>query len=901
LKVSQRGLISIFLGVICFLILFSNHHQVIAETSKESASYEVLIVHSDYQGYPWTDSLNEGIGDGFASSPVQINLQYEYLDSKRNRDKYYFEQLRELWSIKYNKRRIDLIIVCSNKAYDFVMLERDNLFFGIPIVFSGYIGFKPDMLSDKQPITGVVQETDIISTIDVALLLHPQIKKIVFVAPGAPPFRMVWLEGLEERYAKIVQIHTITAENTVQIDKEINSQGEDIVVIPLNSVLESNGTYLPFTQFVSHLSIRRVFPVYALWDIALGQGVVGGKMVTATSQGRGAVELALQVLQGTPARDVPVVTNSPNKYMFDWEAMQRFKVSDSDLPNQSIVINRPVSFYAANKIIVHVTIAIFCILLLLILALFAAIVYLRRAQKGLLISDKTLKESEARFEILIKKSPLPMVVTDQNQDISFFNDKFTELFGYTIDDISTADQWWSRAYPDLEYREKVQNSWLVAIEKASATGTDIEVQEWDLTIKDGSSRRCEFFMVPLEEVSLIIMNDISKRISDEAEKENLGLRLQQAQKMEAIGTLAGGIAHDFNNMLSAILGFTELAKDECEPGSTISEDLDEVLEAGHRAKGLVQQILAFSRQEDVERLALEPANIVNETIKMIRSSLPTTIKINQNIDPKTGWIFADPTQINQILMNLCTNAFHAMEETGGKLDIALKEVIFCREDLVHVPDIEAGVFIQLSIGDSGTGIAPDVKDKVFEPYFTTKEAGKGTGMGLSMVHGIVKSHGGFISLYSELGEGTVFNVFLPVVEKELLSKGKRIDPIPMGNEKILFVDDEEILGKMGKTMLERIGYHVTISQSSSEALEIFQDQPDQFDLVITDQTMPGMTGSDLSKRLLQTRPDIPIILCTGYSTIISEEKAKALGIKEFALKPLAKRDIATLIRKVLDA
>ncbi|MCP3892186.1 MAG: PAS domain S-box protein [Desulfobulbaceae bacterium] len=400
--------------------------------------------------------------------------------------------------------------------------------------------------------------------------------------------------------------------------------------------------------------------------------------------------------------------------------------------------------------------------------------------------------------------------------------------------------------------------------------------------------------------TLVILRDVTDLKRKEEEKDNLEKQLQQAQKMEAIGTLAGGIAHDFNNILAAIIGYAEMAKDDCQPGSTISQDLNGVLEAGNRAKSLVCQILAFSRQDDTERMILQPASIIKETITMLRPSLPTTIEITQDINAVAGLVFVDPTQLNQILMNLCTNAFHAMEDTGGKLDILLKEVTLSNEDLVHQPDVTGGTFIQLSIGDSGTGIAPTVKDKIFDPYFTTKEISKGTGMGLSMVHGIVKNYGGFISLDSELGEGTVFHVFLPTVEKEALTENEINDEIPIGREKILLVDDEEILAKMGKTMLERLGYHVTVRSNSFEALETFQNQPDKFDIVITDQTMPGMTGSDLSRRMLQIRPDIPIILCTGYSTIISEEKAKSMGIKEFAFKPLAKKDIAKMIRKVLD-
>ena len=396
------------------------------------------------------------------------------------------------------------------------------------------------------------------------------------------------------------------------------------------------------------------------------------------------------------------------------------------------------------------------------------------------------------------------------------------------------------------------------------------------------------------------IRDITDRKKAKAESVNLNERLQQAQKMEAIGNLAGGIAHDFNNILAAIIGYAEMAREDVPPDSTVAKDLDQVLEGGNRAKDLVQQILAFSRQNEMEYIPLQPVSVLNEVIKILRPSLPTTIEINQDIASTTGQILADPTQIHQVLMNLCTNAFHAMEETGGELDISLKEVTLSPDDLVHEPNVEPGIFVQLSISDSGPGIAPEIKKKIFEPYFTTKEIGKGTGMGLAIVHGIVKSNGGFISIYSEPEKGTAFHVFLPVIEKELQPEIEDVEPIPVGVGRILFVDDEEILAKMGKSMLERLGYHVTVRNSSLEALETFQNQPDQFDLVITDQTMPGMTGSELSRRILQISPGIPIILCTGYSTIISEEKAKSMGIKEFALKPLAKKDIAKLIRKALD-
>jgi CheY-like chemotaxis protein/two-component sensor histidine kinase len=315
---------------------------------------------------------------------------------------------------------------------------------------------------------------------------------------------------------------------------------------------------------------------------------------------------------------------------------------------------------------------------------------------------------------------------------------------------------------------------------------------------------------------------------------------------------------------------------------------------------LVKQILAFSRQAQEQKIPMQPAVIVKEAITLLRSSLPTTITIHQDIDSDAGMVLADPTQIHQIIMNLCTNAFHAMEAKGGTLTISLQKKILSKDDLSTEPDLQSGTFVQLSIRDTGEGILPEMREKIFDPFFTTKEVGKGTGLGLSMVYSIVKSSGGSIVFDSRLGEGTEFRIILPVVEGHAVQENGSPDLTPHGKEHILFIDDEEMLVELGKTMLERLGYHVTTRRSSLDALNTFHNQPDAFDMVITDQTMPGMTGVDLARRILQLRPGMPIILCTGYSSQISEETAKAAGLKGFALKPLAKKDIGALIRKILD-
>ncbi len=389
------------------------------------------------------------------------------------------------------------------------------------------------------------------------------------------------------------------------------------------------------------------------------------------------------------------------------------------------------------------------------------------------------------------------------------------------------------------------------------------------------------------------------RTQEERNKNKLERRLKQAQKMEAIGTLAGGIAHDFNNILGAILGYADMAKEDAPPGTQFEKDLDKVLIAANRAKDLVKQILAFSRQAQIERLPIKIQPLIKEGLRMLRSSIPTTISIRQDIDPKSGVILADPTQIHQILMNLCTNAYQAMDETGGGLSVSLKTTLV-GTDQQNTLVIPPGEYIELTVSDTGAGIRPDVIDKIFDPYFTTKELGKGTGMGLAIIHGIIIDYGGTITVESKLGEGTAFHVYLPVIEKDTLPDITESEDIQRGKERVLFIDDEKLLAEMGKDMLERLGYHVTVRRNSIEALTTFQNTPDEFDVVITDQTMPNLTGSDLARRMMQIRPDIPIILCTGYSNLIDEHSAKALGIREFALKPLAKKTIAKLVRKVLD-
>ena len=384
------------------------------------------------------------------------------------------------------------------------------------------------------------------------------------------------------------------------------------------------------------------------------------------------------------------------------------------------------------------------------------------------------------------------------------------------------------------------------------------------------------------------------------EKRELEKMLFQAQKMESIGTLAGGIAHDFNNILFPIIGHAEILLMDTPEDSPFKDSLNQIYTSALRAKSLVKQILTFSRQESSELILMKIQSIIKEALKLIRSTIPTTIEINQDIHPDCGMIKADPTQIHQIVMNLATNAYHAMEEAGGEMKVSLKETEFGTLDIVN-PYLAPGAYACLTVADTGKGMDKNLTDKIFDPFFTTKPIGKGTGMGLSVVHGIVTAMGGAIHVYSEPGKGTEFHVYLPV-EKSLsetqVTNSKA--EIQGGTEQILIVDDEEAILIMEKRMLERLGYQVTSRTSSIEALEAFQANPDKFDLIITDMAMPNMPGDKLSVELTRIRPDIPVLLCTGFSEVMSEEKAASLGIKGFLFKPIVMKDLAQKLRDVLD-
>ena len=982
---------------------------------------QILILNSYHQGEAWTDNEIAGISSKLREHYPNLIPAVEPLDTKRFPGPEHLDFLNNFLSDKYRNRKIDLIIALDNPALELLVTKSAELFPDVPVVFAGINGYLPEMLAGRQNITGVMEKQDVAGTLQMARNIQPKISKVLaihdYTASGLAVRRET--EAALAVLADRPDISYSANGPFADLARDLQAMPADGLVLILTYVTDQTGHTFTREESTRLISSHSPAPVYAMHETRLGSGIVGGLLLEGKEHGLQAAEIALRILRGERAWQIPV-EESRSRPIIDYQVFSRLHFKEDLLPTDAIVVNRPQSLWSQHHTILIPALAAITILIFLLSALVTMMVRMRRV-------EKTLSKNEERFRTSFDGDSIGRTLTGIDGSFLRINPRFSEMLGYsaeemvslTFTDITHPDdlaasrevvrcllageqdvyrlekrylrkdgtplwtemtttllrdeqgkpQHFITGVLDISERkmagealreseanhklvlgvmqeslsvididgnfllanntaarnltgglpedligknirqlipEEQSSKLLASYRQAFDTGLSV-MQEVQVSLPQGD-RWFYNTLQPMEygqrkiKAVLSISLDITLRKQAEAERNALQAQLQQAQKMEAIGILAGGIAHDFNNILGAILGYAELVREDSPDGSPAAHDLDQIIRAGTRARDLVKQILAFSRQAETEKIPLQPAFIVKEAMKLLRSSLPATITINQEIDPETLPVLADPTQLHQLTMNLCTNAFHAMEAVGGTLTVCLSNVRLLCPQQDGASGMAMADFVRLSIKDTGAGIAPEIRDRIFDPFFTTKEVGKGTGMGLSIVHGIVTSCGGTITCDSRPGEGTTFQITLPACT-EILPPVEQADgaaKIPSGTERILLIDDEEILLEMAQTMLQRLGYQVTVRSSSLEALTSFQNQPDAYDLVITDQTMPGMTGIDLARRMLQIRPGLPIILCTGFSNLISEEKVMAAGIKGYALKPLSKNGIAVLIRKALD-
>jgi PAS domain S-box-containing protein len=517
-------------------------------------------------------------------------------------------------------------------------------------------------------------------------------------------------------------------------------------------------------------------------------------------------------------------------------------------------------------------------------------------------AERQSLESHAKHRAITNTASDSIIMIDHHGQITFWNPAAEKLFGYNRSEVLGQDL--HNLIAPLEFREKAHTGFkdFITTGQGPLIGKALEMSGLK---KDGTIFPVELSTSAVKQgnhwAAIAILRDISARKDLEGEKLKIAQQIRQAQKMEAIGTLAGGIAHDFNNILSSILGYAELVKEDMSPTCIESlHDLDQVIIAGKRAKELVKQILTFSRQTEEEAQPIQISLVIKETIKLLQATLPKNIEIQQMISAGSEVVLCDPSQIHQLIMNLCTNSYQAMRDAGGTLEVRLES--FSPDDtfVENHPDLPAARYLRLTVSDTGQGIGPAVLPRIFEPYFSTKKKGEGgTGLGLAVAHGIVKRLAGAIEVNSELGVGTIFKVYLPVLNEQI-SPDKPLPDLPIhGSENILLVDDELSLLELEERTLAPLGYKTVCRTSSIEALELFRNDPDRFDLVVTDHNMPNMTGAQMAEEMVNIRPDIPIILCTGYSELDISAAIMGKCIRKTIMKPVSKKELAHSIREVL--
>jgi PAS domain S-box-containing protein len=843
----------------------------------------VLVLNAYHEGFHWTDRIMQGIRSVF-DNEEDIELFVTYMDTKRSSDREYFAKLRDLYAYRYQALKFDAIVSSDDHALNFLLNFRDELFPDTPVFFCGINDFHPSRIAGHKSYTGVFETYDVPGTLDLMLQVHPEAKKIAVVTDATfsgNVFKQL-VEKAEPNFVDRIEFNYLNNLGIGELKQQLGQLADDTLVLWAMYLRTPEGTSISSEESIRIVTTSSGRPTYCLWDV-VGQGVIGGWVTSPNYQGKSAAEMALKFLRGGRIEDLPV-SGSPMVHLFDFNTLRQFGIAEKSLPAGSIILNRPFSIYNEYKKTIW---TVSCLVATLFIVILALIYYIRKR-----------RQAEMEREHIFANAPVPMIAVNRRSKSLSFNNRFTESYGYTTEDFSNLDEWWGTVYPDAAYRKMVQNDWLQVDAEGGTAGSKIESRHREITCKRGLKHTVEYSRMVTGDIAVISMIDITKRITMETQ-------LRQAQKMEAVGTMAGGIAHDFNNLLTIIIGNLNLIQRKLDKAMPVEENLGHIKAATDRAKDLVRQILTFSRHENPELgpAKLDPADLVmviSDTMKLLRSTIPTTVEIVKTFNIDTAVINADTTQLQQIIINVCTNAVHAMGEKG-RLEIHLNQVELGTEISALTVNCQPGKYVQLAISDTGFGMDRETLDKIFDPFFTTKNIGEGTGMGLAVVHGIVERHGGFVSVESTPGQGTTFNFYFPTAqESEMNAEVGEESSFPTGCERILFVDDEKDIVDTYSKILEDLGYKVTSATSPGDALGIFKASPESFDLVVTDQSMPEMAGAELSRELLKIRADIAIILCTGYSAQISNQEAIRLGVREFCFKPMDIEQLATVTRKVLD-
>jgi PAS domain S-box-containing protein len=884
--------------LVIYLSLFPSCPHIAYATSPATAEItqkKVLILNSYHAGYAWSDGEQAGILSVMQAKDVNWAPYIEYLDTKRYHARDYLPVIKATLVNKYSKMQFSLILAVDDPALEFAIDNQKKLFHDAPIVFCGINNYSPKLLKGSRNVTGVAENIDPAGTIEVMLKLHPRAREILvlhdYTISGMSLREEV--EALIPRFSERIKIRFIEKLPMKDVLDQLEKLPEDALVLEQGLITDSAGQTFGFTETTELFTRHSPVPVYAAYSYRLGYGIVGGKLLDAKIHGAHAAQFALKVLAGTKAADIPIETKSDAQYMFDYKVMERFGIQLSALPPDSVVINKPVSFYAANRNVVLAIVAITIFLAVIIIILSFYTLRLQRMKR-------LLQESEVLKMAIMNTSPAGIVLL-KNRELQWCNSTFENMSGYKIDSILGKNV--RMFYADDDVFEKAGSLLYPQLEFGKSGFAEAESI---LKNKDGHTFSALIRLSKLDEyLTVAIVFDITDRKRIEEERRNLEERLQRAEKMEALGTLAGGVAHDLNNVLGVIVGYSELLLHETDKSSPILPRLTKIMNGSEKAAAIVQDLLTMARRGVPNRKVLNLNKIIldhqnSPELEKLFSHY-SNVRIKLDLEPNLLNISGSSVHLNKTLFNLVSNSAEAMPK-GGDLIIKTANQ-YLDEPIQGYEEVREGDYVVLSVTDTGEGIPVEDINRIFEPFYTKKVMGRsGTGLGLAVIWGTVKDHQGYINVQSEEGKGSTFILYFPVTREETSVEAASISISEYKGkcETILVVDDIRDQRDLATEMLKKLNYQVFSVTSGEDAVKYLKEH--KVDLLVLDMIMyPGMDGLDTYKSVLQIRPKQKAIIVSGYSESDRVHTAQALGVGAYVKKPYVIEKLGMAVRNELDA
>ena len=844
----------------------------------------ILILVTRNPSDPWAVSEVQGMIRYFEDRAPALAPIVEYMDWQNGGGVEQENRLADYYAAKFAGKKFRVIIAQGPQATPFLIKYHDRLF---PEAQGVSCGVRAPEKNPPAWLTGVLEVNDAPGSFRLARALQPDLQRLMILEDASNSGRTN-LQSIEENCraeAPDIRVELLKTENVQQIFAALESLPRGTAVLMTRARLAR--------QFMIELRERCPVPIYGLRAPLHLPGILGGSLLNGEEHGAAAAGIALRLFHGERAETIPVVADPPHRFVVHYDQMERFGFSLSALPEGTEILGRPPGIFKTHGRMMLLSGSIVTVLLATVASLF----WLLRQKRA---SARALSRSLSTLNATFGSISDGVLVVDLNGRVTSFNERFMEMWKIPRDlrDDKRDEFLLNHVLRHL----KDPTAFITRVKSLYAhpeeSNTDL-IEFSDGRILDRDSR-------PQRDGGKIVgrvwsFRDITARISSEQEKHHLLEQLAQSQKMEAVGTLAGGIAHDFNNILTGVIGYAELARARLPSSHPSSEDLGHVLSAGERARDLVRRILTFSRKPRPEKHAVSMKPIISEILQLIRATIPASIEIHADLEETDDCVLADAAQIHQSLLNLATNAVHAMGRGPGTLNVSLKNITGSPQLARENPRLQDGRWVRVCVSDTGHGMDPLTLRRIFEPFYTTKQPNEGTGLGLSVVHGIVTAHGGFITVESAPGAGSTFRLHFPLAEKIVDAPVPRISEIQRGHgERVLIVEDEAEVAEVARNFLTSLGYRSTICHSPEQALEEFRINARDYAAVLTDFSMPRMNGLDLIREIHARQPEMPCVLCTGYVvSAATETEASLLGVLDVVHKPYSRHDLATALSRAL--